>query len=215
MNTISENQLIAILTTSAGKASAASWLSALNEAMSAYAIDSAPRQAAFLATILHESGEFQHLSENLHYSAQRLRQVWPSRFPDDDVAQAYANNPEKLANRVYASRLGNGDEASGDGWKYRGRGLIQLTGKSNYEQCARGIDLDIVNQPDTLIQAGPAAKSAAWFWRSHGLNEMADQATGQNADDAFTRICKTVNGGLIGLQSRMAIWHSARKVLDC
>src|SRR5258706_10657065 len=117
--------------------------------------------AAFLAQIVHESGNLQNLEENLRYSAKRLREVWPKRFPDGATAEAYAGNAEKLANRVYAGRLGNGDEASGDGWKYRGRGLIQLTGRSNYAACKAALDLDVVRSTDLLLEPPGPARSAA------------------------------------------------------
>ena len=185
----------------------ATWAPALNVAMARFDIASSGRMAAFLAQIAHESGQLSHLSENLNYSAQRLMQVWPKRFPTMEKAKQYERNPERLANNVYAGRLGNGDEASGDGWSYRGRGLIQLTGRDNYRAAAKGIELPLENEPDLLLQPGPAALSAAWFWKAHGLNELADA----NAD--FGTITKRINGGTVGLNERLAFWDRAKDVL--
>ena len=140
-------------------------------------------------------GEFNHLLENLNYSAQRLVQVWPSRFPSLPVAIPYAGNPEKLANFIYANRLGNGPPDSGDGWKYRGRGLIQLTGRGNYQQAATGIGRPLVDQPDLLLQPDVAARSAAFFWKSHGLNELADDRSGDDDNADFQMITIRINGG--------------------
>ena len=185
----------------------AAWVAALNEAMARFDIGSSGRMAAFLAQIAHESGQLTRLSENLNYSAQRLMQVWPKRFPTMEKARQYERNPERLANNVYARRLGNGDEASGDGWRFRGRGLIQLTGLDNYRAAAQGIGLPLEDEPDLLLQPGPAALSAAWFWKSHGLNELADA----NAD--FSTITRRINGGTVGLDERVAFWERAKGAL--
>lgn len=138
------------------------WVDPLNQAMARFRIDTPARVAAFLAQIAQESGQLNKLVENLNYSAKRLMEVWPNRFPDMDKANRYANNPEKLANYVYASRLGNGNEASGDGWAYRGRGLIQITGRGNYRSVASALGLPLEAQPELLEQALPAALSAAF-----------------------------------------------------
>ena len=146
----------------------------------------------FLAQVCHESG-FVPRAENLNYSTTaRLMAVWPSRFPDAAMASNYIHNPEKLANRVYANRMGNGIEASGDGWRYRGRGWIQLTGRANYEAFG------VASDPDALLTPEGAAKSAALFWRQKGLNGLAD------ADDIVT-ITKRINGGTVGLSDRQAL----------
>ncbi len=188
------------------------WVPALNEAMARFDITSSARMAAFLAQIAHESGQLTRLSENLNYSAERLMQVWPKRFPTMEKARQYERNPQKLANCVYAKRLGNGDEASGDGWNYRGRGLIQLTGRDNYRAAAQGIELPLEQEPDLLLQSGPAALSAAWFWQSHGLNELADAQQNDRSDD-FSGITRRINGGTVGLKERVAFWDKARDVL--
>ncbi|AKU25033.1 hypothetical protein ACZ75_20255 [Massilia sp. NR 4-1] len=192
---------------------AAAWVAPLNHGMQACAIDSAVRQAAFLAQVLLESAEFQHLEEALGYSAQRLRQVWPQRFPDDATASAFSHNPPKLANKVYAGRMGNGDEASGDGWRYRGRGLLQLTGRDTYARFSQAIGIDAVSDPDLLLQPNGATLSAAWFWQAHGLNELADRTNGAPNDPHFVEISKRVNGGITGLAERQVYWARARLAL--
>ena len=192
---------------------AARWLEPLSNATDEWQIDSPQRLAAFLAQVLHESNHCRNLSENLHYSAPRLRQVWPARFPTDEAAQACAGNPERLANKVYAGRLGNGDEASGDGWSYRGRGLIQLTGRSNYERCGEGLQVDLLGNPELLESPDGAARSAAWFWSQAKLNELADAETGEDADQAFVQITKRINGGTVGQEARVALWRKAKDVL--
>ncbi len=189
------------------------WVTALNNAMSRFDITGGQRMAAFLAQVAHESGQLARLSENLNYSAKRLMQVWPSRFPTLEKAQKYEKNPEKLANYVYAGRLGNGDEASGDGWRFRGRGLIQLTGRGNYRAAGQGIGLPLEEQSDLLGQPEAAALSAAWFWKSHGLNELADDRSNDNDNEDFKTITKRINGGTVGLQERIAFWKRAKTVL--
>ena len=130
--------------------------------------------------------------------------TWPSRFPDMDTAEKYANNPEKLANKVYAGRLGNTEE--GDGWKYHGRGLIQLTGRDNYKNCGQAIGMDLINNPDLLAQPEGAALSAAWFFNKHGLNQLADIGD-------FVLMSKRINGGDLGLSQRIAKINHAINVL--
>lgn len=189
------------------------WTDALNTAMRACAIDTAVRQAAFLAQVLLESGELCHVQEVLNYSAARLRQVWPLRFPTDAEASPFVHNPEKLANKVYANRMGNGDEASGDGWRFRGRGLIQLTGRANYASFASATGTDALHQPDLLLKPAGAALSAAWFWQFKGLNEIADQSLGKEGDACFVKITMRINGATTGLPQRRANWMRARRVL--
>jgi len=178
----------------------------LNAAMSEFGIDTAQRQAMFLAQAGHESGNFAHVEENLNYSAEGLTRIFHKYFPDADTAAAYAKQPEKIANRVYANRMGNGDESSGEGYKYRGRGLIQLTGKDNYDACARALNADLHGQPDYLETAEGACRSAAWFWSHNNLNRFAD------ADD-IEGCTRRVNGGVIGLEERTAHYRDAKSVL--
>lgn len=189
------------------------WVSALNPAMARFEITTAERMTAFLAQIAHESGQLTRLSENLNYTAARLMQVWPKRFSTMDKALQYERNEQKLANYVYAKRIGNGDEASGDGWNYRGRGLIQLTGRGNYRSAAQGTGLPLEEQPDLLLQPGPAALSAAWFWKSHGLNALADDQNDDNDTEDFETITIKINGGTVGLKERLAFWGKAKEAL--
>jgi putative chitinase len=160
------------------------------------------REAAFLSQIGYESAWFTHMQENLNYSSEGLRRTWPSRFPTTAIADEYAHQPEKIANHVYASRYGNGDEASGDGWKYRGRGLIQLTFKDNYKACGSIIDIDLITNPDMVATVNGAIKSACWFWKTHNLNILAD------AGD-ITNIIRIISGGSLNLSDRIEAYNVA------
>lgn len=168
---ITEQQMLQVLPKACPVAGI--FLPALNRAMLRWKIDSRLRAAAFLAQIGHESGQLRVLVENLNYSAEALVRTWPSRFTAQ-TAPAYARQPEGIANRVYGGRMGNGQESSGDGWRYRGRGLIQLTGRDNYRAAGAALGLPLENQPELLEQPEYAAQSAAWWWAKHGLNELAD-----------------------------------------
>ncbi|TAN57611.1 MAG: glycoside hydrolase family 19 protein [Magnetospirillum sp.] len=178
----------------------------LAEACAEWGIDTPLRLAAFLAQIAHESGQFRSLAENLNYSAEALLRVFPRHF-DAGRAAAYARQPERIAARVYANRMGNGDEASGDGWRYCGRGLIQVTGKTNYAACGAALGLDLIAQPELLEHPGPAARSAGWFWHRNALNRPAD------ARDIET-ITRRTNGGLTGLEDRKAHYARACAALE-
>jgi putative chitinase len=213
MSDLTLEQLKRILDVPNVEEHAARWLEPIKAASSEWAIDTEHRLAAFLAQVMHESNQFRALSENLHYSAERLRQIWPARFPTDEIAAECAGDPEKLANRVYADRLGNGDSVSGDGWRYRGRGLIQLTGRQNYERCAKALQLDLLAQPELLEQPEGAARSAAWFWAEAKLNELADPKPDTDPTEAFTQITKHINGGTVGLEARVALWRKAQEAL--
>lgn len=171
------------------------WLGPLEEAFAKYDISTPVRQACFIGQCAHESGNFKTLQENLNYSAEGLMKTWPSRFPTKEIASQYARQPAKIAGKVYNGRLGNTSEEEAS--KFLGRGLIQLTGKENYERCGASINVDLVNNPDLLLDPKYAALSAGWFWNKKGLNELADaQEHGQ--------ITKRINGGLIGLDDRIA-----------
>ena len=180
------------------------WLEPLLETFEKYDISTPKRQAYFIGQCMHESGGFKQLKENLNYSAKGLMATWPSRFPDIDTAEKYERNPEKIANKVYSGRMGNTED--GDGAKYIGRGLIQLTGKENYANCGNAIGVDLVANPDLLSTPKYAALSAGWFWNRKGLNALAD------ADDIDT-ITKRINGGLIGLADRKAKVEMVSKYL--
>jgi len=182
------------------------WFEALSKILPDYDINTVPRVAAFLAQTAHESGGYRALTENLNYRAETLSKVWPSKFPPD-VAQQYAHNPEAIANRAYASRMGNGDEASGDGFRYCGRGLIQLTGKANYTAFAQSIDTPVEEIPEFLGTFEGAIQSACWFWENNNLNAVAD------AGD-LVHMTKIINGGTLGLDDRTARFQHACQVLQ-
>lgn len=179
------------------EALAATWLPAIRAVCDEFAITTERQVAAFLAQTAHESGGYTRLVENLNYSAEALMRVWPKRFPTLDFAREYHRQPEKIANKVYSNRMGNGDEASGDGWRYRGRGLKQLTGRDNYTRCSKALATDFVVNPDLLVQPVHAARSAAWFWRTNNCGPLADAGE-------FARLTKAINGGLIGLADRQS-----------
>ena len=182
------------------------WYSALSMILPDYGIDTVPRVAAFVAQCAHESANFKFLKENLNYKAESLMRVWPSRFPSIDVARQYAMQPEKIANKVYGGRMGNGPESSGDGWRYAGKGLIQLTGKDNYTRFAESIDTPVEEIPDYLGTFEGAVQSACWFWEVNNLNQWAD------AGDILT-LTKRINGGVIGLEDRKKHYTHALHVL--
>ena len=207
---LTEAQLAAFLP---GLADLTGWTAALNAAMDRFEINTPRRGAAFLAQIAYESGECRRLVENLSYSAARLCAVWPNRFATQAAAKPYARNPQALANYIYAKRLGNGDVASGDGWRFRGRGLIQLTGRGNYRSCGLAVALPLETEPDQLESPVPAALAAAQFWQSRGLNHLADDQNDDHDDADFVRITKIINGGTTGLMSRRAYWARAKAAL--
>jgi putative chitinase len=169
-----------------------------------YEINTPKRVAAFKAQCHHESQGSTRKVENLNYSAQGLMNTWPSRFNTQKLADEYARQPEKIANKVYANRMGNGDEASGDGWKYRGRGFIQITGKDNYQAFSRckGISLD--DAVKYLETDEGALESACWYWQTRGLNGLAD--TGD-----IRGITKRINGGTIGIKERTELYNKYLK----
>jgi putative chitinase len=170
-----------------------------------FGIDTPLRKAHFLAQVAHESGGLQFTQENLNYSVQGLRSVFGKYFPTIEIANTYARKPEKIANRVYADRMGNGNEASGDGWKFRGRGLIQLTGKENYQKFSDENGIDCVKNPDLLLQPEMALTSACWFWKKRNLNEFADK-------NDIIMITKRINGGTNGLNDRQQYLDSFKHV---
>jgi putative chitinase len=185
------------------------WLEPLKETFEKFEIDTIEKQASFIGQCAHESAHFKVLQENLNYSAQGLANTWPSRFSIDaksnakvpnEKANTIARKPEAIANSVYANRMGNGDEQSGEGYKYRGRGLIQLTGKDNYTACGLSLGIDIVQNPDLLLEPKYACLSAGWYWHKNGLNALAGN---------IEAITKKINGGLIGLEDRRLLTQNA------
>ena len=185
------------------------WYDALAAALPDYDINTPNRVAAFMAQCAHESGGFTALKENLNYKPATLRKLFGKYFPTDALAEEYCSKPNKqeaIANRVYASRMGNGDEASGDGYKYCGRGLIQLTGKSNYVAFADSLEITPEEASEYLATFEGAAQSACWFWETNNLNAFADKG------DILT-MTKRINGGTIGLEDRIKHYEHALDVL--
>lgn len=184
------------------------WHHALEQLFPDYEINTANRIAAFIAQCSHESAGFTALKENLNYKAETLTRLWPKLFPAG-VAKAYASMPNKqeaIANRAYGSRMGNGSEESGDGFKFCGRGLIQLTGRNNYQAFADSLEMDIDDVPEYLATFEGAAQSACWFWEENKLNQWADKG------DILT-LTKKINGGTIGLEDRIKHYEHAITVL--
>ncbi len=169
------------------------------EVMDKFQINTPLRLCHFLAQCGHESGNFKAVNENLNYGAKGLRGIFPKYFPTDALAAEYERKPEKIANKIYGGRMGNGPEATGEGYKYRGRGYIQLTGKDNYSAFDKVVTEDITANPDLVATKYPLL-SAAWFWNSRKLNELADKGA---TDADVTAITKKVNGGTIGLPDRI------------
>lgn len=181
------------------------WCEALNKILPDYDITTPQRVAAFLAQTAHESGGYTALHENLNYQAASLCRVWPGHFPNMEIANQYAHKPEMIANRAYSGRMGNGDEASGDGWRFCGRGLLQVTGRNNYQAFADSIQTDINQIPDFLQTFEGAVQSACWFWESNNLNQYADSGD-------FVTMTKRINGGTLGLEDRQARYLHAMQV---
>jgi putative chitinase len=180
------------------------WLQPLEDTFAKYDISTPQRQAAFIGQCAHESANFKILQENLNYSAEGLMKTWPSRFPTKDIADQYARQPIKIAGKVYNGRMGNTSEEEAS--KYLGRGLIQLTGKENYEHCGNAIGVDIIGNPNLLIEPEYAALSAGWFWNKKGLNSLADSGD-------IDTMTKRINGGLHGIDDRKAKIAKALSVL--
>lgn len=185
------------------------WFAALSKLLPQYQIDTPKRIAAFVAQCSHESAGFTALQENLNYSAGTLRRIFPRYFPTDEMAQEYVSLPNKqeaIANLVYASRMGNGDPESGDGYRFRGRGLIQLTGRDNYTFFAGSLGISVEEASSYLETFEGAAQSACWFWETNGLNQWADEG------DILT-LTKRINGGTIGLEDRIKHYEHAISIL--
>ena len=185
------------------------WYNAMNEYLPKFGITTAARVAGFVAQGQHESGDFTMLQENLNYSAKGLMGTFKKYFPDEAIANQYAKKAEMIANRVYGGRMGNGPEASGDGYKFRGRGVLQLTGRANYTQCSRDLFSDdtLVNDPDLVRTPEYAIITACWFWYKNKLNEICD--TGD-----IVLLSKRINGGTIGLEDRIKHWNDALDVFE-
>jgi putative chitinase len=180
------------------------WFEPLQETFEKYQINTPKRQACFIGQTMHESGGYKFLRENLNYSAKALMATWPSRFPDADTAEKFERNPSAIANKVYGGRMGNTED--GDGAKYIGRGLIQLTGKDNYRAFGEAIGEDLLSTPELVEQPRYAALSAGWFWNKRGLNALADAMD-------ITTLTVRINGGKIGIDDRIAKINKALDVL--
>lgn len=171
--------------------------------ISTFNIDNPVRIAHFIAQAAHESGDFKYKEENLNYSAEGLIKVFPKYFPTLDLAKQYARNPEKIASKVYASRMGNGNELSKEGYKYRGRGVIQLTGKLNYTEFDKVVTDNVLNNPD-IVATKYYLQSGAWFWSRNKLNEVADLGVEK---EVIVKVTKKINGGTHGLDSRIQLFN--------
>jgi len=182
------------------------WEEPLNTTFERFDIMNPLRQAAFIAQCGHECGNFKVLEENLNYRVETLMKLWPKRFPTLEIANQYAKNPKKIANMVYANRMGNRDEASGDGYRFRGRGCIQLTGHANYYHAGQALGEDFVMKPELVATPMYAALSAGFFWNTQKLNQYAD------TKDIRT-MTKKINGGYIGLLDREKHFNQALAVL--
>lgn len=181
------------------------WLEPLNDALIRWEISTPERVAMFLAQCAHESGGFKHLVENLHYSAASLLALWPHRFTADEAVRM-AYNEEAIAERAYGGRMGNGPEGSGDGFRYRGRGIIQLTGRDNYTRCGLALGTDFEKTPEAVERPKWAAQSAGWFWATNSCNALADAGE-------FEAITRRINGGLNGWDDRVRWLAKVRGIL--
>jgi len=184
----------------------AEWVDALNETFSRFNLTTNNQKAMFIGQCSHECGNFRLLEENLNYRAETLMKLWPKRFPSLEFAKQYEKNPKKIANSVYANRMGNRDEASGDGYRFRGRGALQCTGHSTYFHAGKALGVDFVMQPDLIATPKYAALTAGWFWETHKLNPPSDALD-------YQKVTRIINGGTIGLDDRIKHVQQALAVL--
>lgn len=182
------------------------WVDPLNETFQRFEILTPRQQAAFIGQCGHECGNFRMLEENLNYRAETLMKLWPKRFPTLEFAKQFERNPKKIANTVYANRMGNRDEASGDGYRFRGRGCIQLTGSANYFHAGKALGVDFIMEPDLVATPQYAALTAGFFWSTQKLNPIAE--SGNNL-----ALTKKINGGTIGLSDRILHTNQALALL--
>jgi len=179
------------------------WAEPLMATFTKFGVIDPKEQACFIAQCSHESNHFRVVEENLNYRAETLQALFGHKFKPEEI-QSYAHNPQRIANRIYANRMGNRDEASGDGWRFRGRGLLQLTGHDNVWHCGQALGQNFVINPDLLATPMWAAMSAGWFWQTHGCGKLVDNAE---------QLCKRINGGLIGLEDRKLQTEKALQIL--
>lgn len=182
------------------------WVDALNETFARFNLTTNNQKAMFIGQCSHECGNFRLLEENLNYKAATLMKLWPKRFPTQEIANGYEKNAKRIANNVYSNRMGNRDESSGDGYRFRGRGCIQLTGHSNYFHAGKALGVDFVSEPDLVATPKFAALTAGWFWSTHNCNPPADALD-------YTKVTKIINGGTIGLDDRIKHVQQALAVL--
>jgi len=183
----------------------AEWVEPLEATFQKFGIDDLPKQAAFIGQCSHESGHFKKLEENLNYSADTLNRLFGHKFKPGEIEQ-YAHQPQRIANRIYSNRMGNRDEASGDGWLYHGRGIIQLTGHDNFWHFGQSVGMDFVRDPNPVAQPMYAAMSGGWFWATHGCNPLAES-------ENWEGLTRRINGGTFGLQERIALTKQALDIL--
>ena len=183
------------------------WADPLTETFQRFGISTAVQQGAFIGQCGHECNNFRTLEENLNYKAATLMRLWPKRFPTQEIANEFAGNPRKIANKVYADRMGNRDEASGDGYRFRGRGALQLTGATNFHHAGQALGMDFWADPDLVATPKYAALTAGWFWDTHKCNEAAQ------AQD-WVKLTKIINGGTIGIEERLKHINQAVGVLS-
>jgi putative chitinase len=184
----------------------AEWVDALNETFTRFNLTTNNQKAMFIGQCSHECGNFRILEENLNYKAATLMRLWPKRFPTLEKANEYSGNSKKIANSVYSSRMGNRDENSGDGYRFRGRGCIQLTGHANYFHAGKALGVDFVSKPDLVATPKFASLTAGWFWSTHNCNAPSDALD-------YTKVTKIINGGTIGLDDRIKHTQQALAVL--
>ncbi len=185
------------------------WYNAMCEYLPKFEITTAARVAGFVAQCQHESLDFTILQENLNYGAKGLRGLFGKYFPTDELAKQYERKPQMIANRIYANRMANGNEQSGDGWKFRGRGILQITGRANYTQCSRDLfgDDTLADDPDLVRTPEYAIITACWFWHKNQLNQICDRGD-------IVLLSKKINGGTIGLEDRIKHWNDALDVFE-
>jgi putative chitinase len=182
------------------------WVDPLNQTFAKFGIDNVDDQGAFIGQCSHECNHFKTLEENLNYRPETLQKLFGHKFQPDEI-NSYAHNAEKIANRIYANRMGNRDEASGDGWRFHGRGCIQLTGHDNYWYFGQAVGQDFISNPDIVAQPLYAAMSAGWFWQTHGCNQLAKA-------ENWEGLTKRINGGTFGIEERIALTQHAIQVLS-
>jgi len=181
------------------------WLNPLNDTFDRWEISTLEEQACFIGQFSYESNHFKDLSENLNYRPETLMKLWPKRFPSMDEALKYAHQPEKIANHIYSNRMGNRDEASGDGWRFRGSAICQLTGHDNFYHAGQALGIDLVHNPDLARTPKYAAQIGGWYWKTHKCNEAAQAKN-------YNKLTEIINGGLFGAEQRIAVMHQCERI---